>query len=146
MPLRASFALLLAVALLAAPGCFKSSTSQASSESSSDSSGSSSRSSASSSGSSRDSVYESDVADYTKQWALSGGDVESFRSGLGPIAEKDGITDWENDENTYEGIGAGLKKSGVKGQRFEQLKGTLAGSNPKSPDWIQSGYDGASAD
>ena len=72
---------------------------------------------------------------------LSGGDVPSFHRKLGEIAEDNGITDWEQDQATYVGIGRGLKKAGIKGARLDDLKGRLAGPNPKSSGWIQSGYD-----
>jgi hypothetical protein len=140
--------LAVALSLLLAPAlgaCVKSSTSQGSSESSSDSSASSSRSSASVSGSSsassREGPYERDVRAYTAQFVLSGGDMPSFQRKLGEIAKDHGITDWEQDEATYEGIGRGLKKAGISGPRLEQLKQEMAGPNPKSSGWIQAGYD-----
>lgn len=124
----------LLVASIAAPGCFKSSTFQASSESSS---GSSASSSGSSSG---PSAYVRDVRDYTTQWVLSGGDATALRSEIAKIAKKRGVSDWEQDEQTYLGIGRGLKKSGVKGDRYEQLKAMLSGPNPDSGKWIDAGY------
>ena len=132
---------ILSLALLpAAIGCFKSSTSQASSESSSNSSSSSS---GSSSGPSR---YVKDVRDYTQQFVLSGGEMSSFTQGIAKIAEKRGVTNWEQDEETYEGIGRGLKKTGVSGQRLEGLKTEFSGTNTNAPKWIQKGYDSEKKD
>jgi hypothetical protein len=138
--------LLVCVACLVAAtglGCIsKSSTSEASSESSSNSSSrSSASSSGSSSASSREGPYVDDVRDYTSEWVLSGGDTESFRKGVSAIAEKNGITNWEQDDATYEGIGRGLKKAGVKGDRYVQVKGMLGGTNAEAGKWIQAGYD-----
>jgi hypothetical protein len=116
-------------------GCSKSSTSEASSESSS---GSSSSSSGSSSGPSR---YVKDVRQYTYEYVLSGGEFSQFSRGIGPIAEKRGVADWENDADTYDGIGRGLKKTGVTGARFELLKEQLAGSDPQRTAWIQAAYE-----
>jgi len=131
----------LSLALLpAAMGCFKSSTSQASSESSSKSSSSSS---GSSSGPSR---YVKDVRDYTQQFVLSGGEISTFAAGVAKIAEKRGVTNWEQDQETYEGIGRGLKKTGVSGQRLEGLKAELGGTNTNAPQWIQKGYDSEKKD
>jgi hypothetical protein len=136
----------LVAVLAGAGGCSKSSTSQASSESSSDSStsssGSSSDSSASSSGPSR---YVRDVRDYTEQFVLSGGDFESFRLQLGKIAEKRGVTNWEQDRGTFEGIGRGLKMARVSGQRLEMFENELASANPKAREWIRRGYDAEKA-
>jgi len=129
--------LLLALCLvcLLATACSKSSTSEASSESSSNSSSSSSGSSSGPSG------YVKDVRDYTQQFVLSGGDLSTFSSGIGSIAQKRGVTNWEQDEETFEGIGRGLKQSGVSGQRFEQLKQRFGETSPNASAWIQKGYD-----
>ena len=72
---------------------------------------------------------------------LSDGNPESFRLKASGIAEKNGITNWEQDDSTYEGIGRGLKKSGVKGNRYQQLKSQLGGANAEAGKWIQKGYD-----
>lgn len=131
------------IALLAsAGGCSKSSTSQASSDSSSDSSTSSSGSSGSSSGSSSGpSRYVRDVRDYTEQFVLSGGDFESFRLQLGKIAEKHGVTNWEQDRDTFEGIGRGLKKARVSGGRLDELEKELTtGANAQAAEWLRKGY------
>lgn len=123
-------------------GCSKSSTSEASSQSSSKSSSSSSSSSASSSGPSR---YVRDVRDYTREFVLSGGELSTFSLGVGKIAEKRGVSNWEQDKETYEGIGRGLKLSGVSGQRLERLEQELSGPNPESRKWMREGYDSEKA-
>jgi hypothetical protein len=129
---------LLGLSLAFGAGCSKSSTSEASSDSSSGSSGSSGSSSGSSSGPSR---YVKDVREFTYQFVMTGGEFTEFAQGIGPIAQKRGVADWENDEGTYEGIGRGLKKTGISGARFELLKQQLAGSNPQRAAWIRAGYD-----
>ena len=133
--MRARVFLLVLVALALTLGCSKSSTSEASSESSSDSSASSS---GSSSGPGR---YVREVRDYTYTYVLSGGSLEDFARGLGPIAAKRGVADWENDPQTYEGIGRGLKRTGVSGARLDLLKVQLSESNPDREAWIQKAYD-----
>ncbi|MEE9609068.1 MAG: putative lipoprotein [Myxococcota bacterium] len=133
---------------LASTGCIsKSSTSQASSESSSDSSRSSSRgssqsskSSASSSRSSTDAAYVGDVRDATEEHVLGGRDPQVFKSELAKLAEDNGITDWQSDKHTYEGIGRGLKRSRVRGDRFEELKEDLGEHDTQYMSWIQAGY------
>jgi len=143
--------LCLAIAALAtsATGCiFKSSTSQASSESSSASSSGLSRSltspSRSSSPSSREADYALDIRDYTAEWVLSGGDNDSFERRISQIAKEDGITDWRQDDSTYRGIGRGLKKAGLKGDRYKDVAAQLGGSDPQRMQWIQKGYDAES--
>jgi hypothetical protein len=123
---------------LAAIGCSKSSTSEASSESSSNSSSSSSGSSSASSG---NTAYINDVRDYTAEWVLSGGDPAAFKRRVSEIATKGGITDWEQDEATYTGIGRGLKKAGLSGDRLTQVSTELSGSDPQRAEWVKKGYD-----
>ena len=145
-PAHAAF---LAIALLLAGpiGCAvsASSTSADSSRSSgrsSDSSSASSASSSGSSGSSGESAYKRDVRDYTAQWLKSGGNVEEFNRELGKIAKKRGITNWEQDEDTYIGIGRGLEAVGVEGARVQSLKMQLGGSDPQRMQWIDDGFHG----
>ena len=135
MPPRVLGIALILIGLLAGTACSKSSTSQASSESSSNSSASSSGSS------SGPSAYVRDVRDYTREWVLSGGELSGFQREIAKIAQKRGISDWEQDEETYLGIGRGLKKAGIRGQRYEMLRSQLAGTNADSGKWIQAGYD-----
>jgi hypothetical protein len=129
--------LLLSLAALVMAGCSKSSTSQASSESSSGSSASSSGSSSPSSG---PSGYEKDIRDYTTQWLLSGGDIDAFETRIGEMARKKGITDWHADQKTLQGIGRGLKKAGVSGERYTELETKIVGSDAQALDWIRKGY------
>lgn len=138
-PVGLAVVLAASVSLVTAIGCFKSSTLQASSESSSASSASSSGSSSGPSG------YVRDVREATRQWLLSGGSVESLQLEISRIAARRGVSDWEQDEETYLGIGRGLKKAGVRGERYELLQQQLAGPNPDSAKWIQAGYKSESA-
>jgi hypothetical protein len=119
-----------------------------SSRSSSESSGSSSASSASSSGSSASSAarkdsYIKDVAGYTQAYAKSGGQYDGFTRGLGEIAEKHGVSDWENDPDTYTGIGAGLKNANVPPAQFEVWKQNVTSGNATKAAAMQKGYDNA---
>jgi hypothetical protein len=81
------------------------------------------------------------VRDQTAQWLLAGDDPATRERDLAKIAQKRGISDWEQDEQTYLGIGRGLKKAGVSGKRYESLVAQLKGPNPDSAKWIQAGYD-----
>lgn len=114
-----------------------------SSKSSSDSSASSSDSSASSSGSSanRTEAYEADVRDYTSAYVRSGGDFNSFMAGLGNVASKHGITNWEADNATYVGIGRGLKAANVTQLQVDVYKTNLSKGDATKAAAIQQGYD-----
>src|SRR5262245_16337607 len=107
---------LLVVPLLALTGCgvFKSSTSQASSESSSDSSRASSASPSSSSHADASAAaYSRDVAAHTERAVRAGADARRLREQLGGVAEVHGVTDWEADPATWEGIGRGLAEAQI---------------------------------
>ena len=139
-----TFRVLILISLIAAfsvTGCSKSSTSEASSESSSESSASSSGSSSKSSGGP---AYVGDIRDFTAEWVLSGGDMGAFKRRVAEIAEQGGVTDWEQDEGSYRGIGGGLKKAGLTGQRYTDVSVNIAGSDPQRAEWIQKGYDAES--
>lgn len=129
--------LLLSLAALATAGCSKSSTSQASSESSSGSSASSSGSSSPSSG---PSGYEKDVRDYTTEWLLSGGDITTFEVRVSEMARKKGITDWHSDQKTLQGIGRGMKKAGISGQRYTTIETQIAGTDSRALESLRKGY------
>ena len=140
---------LVALCFLAGCGVFKSSTTQASVESSSKSSAASSRSSSSpfrwSSDSSSPagntaSAYQHDVADYTAKFAGSEGSVQSFQRDLSAIAEGHGVTNWEQDDDTYLAIGAGLAKAGVTGERYQLLSVELSNQNQNQLSLVNSGY------
>jgi len=104
-----------------------------------------SKSSKSSDSSSPEQAYESDVADYTAAYIKSGGDTSKLKAGISGVAEKRGITDWENDSSTYEGLGEGLKRAGVNQPTLDAYKSTLA-TTDQQRSWIQESYDSADKD
>jgi len=85
-----------------------------SSGTSSDSSKSSSASSGGSETDPKDAkrTYMSDVSTYTSS-AAKGDDAAAYLRELGSIAERNGITDWERDTDTYNAIGTGLRRAGI---------------------------------
>jgi hypothetical protein len=89
--------------------------------------------------------YESDVADYTTTYIKSGGDTTKLKSGISQVAEKRGITDWEKDSATYQGLGQGFKRAGVTQVEVDAYKHTLADTDEQAS-WIQQGYDAANKD
>jgi len=123
-----------------------------SSKSSSDSSKGSSKSSNSFSQSSSDSsspdqararAYKADVADYTQAHVISGGSAGSFLNGIAALAEKRGVSDWESDAATWEGIGAGLARANVTKEQLSVYKQNWGGGNTEAMQGIQRGYDSA---
>jgi len=145
--LRGRSLVLLLAGVVAVTGCSFS----YSSKSSSDSSTSSSKSSAGSSQSSSDSsspdqaharAYKADIADYTQAYVISGGSAGSFLDGIGAIAKKRGVSDWESDAATWQGIGVGLARANVTKSQLDVYKTNWSSGNSEAMKEIQRGYDG----
>src|SRR5947208_15538542 len=120
-------------------------SSSTSSTSSSTSSDSSSRSSESSSRSSmrdeRQPRYLEDVRRYTAANVRAGVQLETFEKELGELARSHGLTQWEDDEATYLGIGEGLSDAAVGTTELEMDKTTFSRSDPAKMQAIQRGYN-----
>src|SRR2546428_1306875 len=101
--------ILLIGALLVLVGCSFSTSSRMTSDFL-DSSESSSRSSTSKE---RHSRYREDVRSYTAAYVRSGGQFDAFTKELGELARRHGLTNWEDDQTTYVGVGAGLGAAAV---------------------------------
>ncbi len=111
-----------------------------SSKSSSDLASSPSSSVASSKDKTKDG-FEKDVRDYTAEFAKSAeGKHEAFQARLGKIAEKYGVTHWQEDKSTYVAIGKGLRKAGLGLPQYEAFKASLGDAEPWKMDAIAEGY------
>jgi hypothetical protein len=135
---RLLLSLFTGLILLAPLGC---SLSKSSSDSSGSSSDSSASSSASSSPASKESLYRDDVRDYTTAYVKAGGQIADFNQKLGDLAKARGITDWEANMATYEGIGEGLAKAEVTGVALDTYVKNLAGGDPNKAAAIRKGYE-----
>ena len=129
--------ILLVTALLVLVGCSLSTSSRSASDSS-DSSESSSRSSTSKE---RQSRYREDVRSYTAAYVRSGGELDAFERELGDLARSHGLTNWEDDQTTYVGVGEGLGDAAVGEAELETYKTSLSRSDPLKMQAIQLGYD-----
>ena len=94
----------------------------------------------SSKSSSPEDAHAADVRDFTAAHVQSGGDVDGLRREIGTLAEKHGVTDWENNESTLNGIGAGLAKAGRRQVEVDAFKNNLT-TTPEQGTWLQAGYD-----
>jgi hypothetical protein len=106
----APVAVAIASLALAGLGCSFSDSSRSISDSINHSSDSSGRSSDSSSSSSKDkkSSFADDLVEYTQAYVKAGGGADGFLDGVGDLARKRGVSDWEADEATWVSIGRGL--------------------------------------
>ena len=133
--------LLLVASLTLVAGCSISESISKSISSPFEWSSASSASSSRSSSPDRRADYRSDVSDYTSAYIKSGGDFASFSRGLSDIASKHGVSDWEADNDTYVGIGSGLKRGGATPTQLEAWKSNLAGGDASKAAAMQQGYD-----
>jgi hypothetical protein len=118
---RAALALSLALPVAGLAACSIS----ASSESISKSVSSPFKSSSDSSSGGPESAYFDEVRSYTAGFATSAGDVTNFRRGIGSIAERRGIHDWEDDDATCKAIGQGLKQAQLTQEKAQALLGEI---------------------
>jgi hypothetical protein len=71
----------------------------------------------------------------------SGGSEVEFQRDLSGIAMKHGLTFWENEKSTYIGIGAGLKKAGLKSDEMKQFLYSFSARDRKVVRLIRTGYE-----
>jgi hypothetical protein len=139
-PLRRAFQLVLAIACAGSLACSFS----YSSKGSSDSSKSSSDSSGSSSGGSDSARFQKDVEQYTEAFVQAGGQRDdSFFTGLGDLARKRGISDWESEPGTWEAIGRGLGHAHVNDAQRTAYETAWAAGDPMRENAIAQGYAAA---
>ena len=139
--LRSAPAALLLLVLLVPAGCSLSASSKGSANSSESSSDSSASSSRSSSAESAETQYKNDVREYTAAYMKSGGQFDAFRRGIGDLARKHSLTNWEESTVTYEGIGEGLGQGQATGVQLKAYMDGLAGQDQAKRSAMQKGYD-----
>jgi len=83
------------------------------------------RSSGSSPDEEKKEAYRDDVRDFTAAYAARHGDLDGFQSGLGDVARRHGITDWEAHDATYAAVGAGLARAHVSDAEWTRYEAAL---------------------
>lgn len=137
-----SLALACALVPLAGAGCgiLKSSTSQASVESSSKSVSSPLRSSSTAVTDGVRAALERDVDDYGAAYARAGVTSAAFLRGVGTIARRHGVLDWEADAGVVRALGRGLRRAGLGPEDTRSLAHTIAGGDATRRAWLLDGY------
>jgi hypothetical protein len=136
---RIACVLLISSLAAAAAGCSISTSVSSPFEWSSASFGSSSGSS------SRDRAeeYRNDVAEYTQAYVQSGGSFEQFTRKLNDIASQHGISNWESSDDTYIGIGRGLRRANVSEVQLHVWQDNLSHGDARKAAAIEKGYNTA---
>ena len=99
------------------------------------------QSSSGSSGGKADAAYLDEVRSFSAGFGSSGGDTTAFRRGLGSIAERRGIHDWEDDDATCQAIGQGLKRARLTQDKAQALLGDLFAGRPDRAVIAMKGFD-----
>lgn len=128
---------LVLVALVALSGCSFSDSSASISESVSSPFTSSSKSSKSGGQS-----YEDDVRDYTASFVKGGGSADGLKSGLAGVASRHRVSNWEADLDTYEGVGRGLARAGLRDAAYRGFRDALTGGEASRSAAVDRGYTG----
>ena len=79
------------------------------------------------------------IRDFTYAHVRSGGSAADLKARVGELAEKGGVSDWENSSRVWEAVGAGIRKSGYNETELSAYVGNLAPSSDQYK-WIQQGY------
>jgi hypothetical protein len=137
-PARSTARVALAALLAGLAACSISHSSQSLSKSSSSPFKSSSSSSG---GEEADAAYLDEVRSFSAGFGSSGGDATAFRRGLGSIAERRGIHDWEDDDATCKAIGQGLKRAGLTEEKAQALLGELFAGRSDRAAVAMKGFD-----
>lgn len=81
--------------------------------------------------SSSSSTFDQDVEQYTGAFLDAGGSTnESFLSGVGDLARRHGVSDWESDPSTWEAIGRGLARSHATTAERTAYQAAWTGGDP----------------
>ncbi len=130
-------ALVVVLTMLTGSGCSFSNSSETLSDSISSPFELSSDSSDSDAGAS---AYRQDVSDYTVAFALEGGNLDAFRSDVRLLAERNGISNWEEDAFTCASIGLGLRLAQLDSAAARSFGQELLGGNERGLRFLRSGY------
>jgi hypothetical protein len=84
--------------------------------------------------------YQNQVAAYTAEFVKSSsGDLSSFWLKIGELASAQGISNWQDDFNTFVGIGRGLKQADLGGPQQAAFVQSLSNNDAMKKQAIQQG-------
>lgn len=86
-------------------------------------------------------AHRDDVRDFTAAYLKSGGDATNLKREVSEFAQKHGVSDWENDQTTFKGIGVGIAKAGLRQAELDGYKSGIAGDEQQMVDAEQDVLD-----
>lgn len=98
------------------------------------------RSSSRSSGGAEDPAYMREIRNFSYGFARAGGEPDAFARGIGSLALRRGIQNWESDQDTCRAIGEGFRDSGVGKSALEELIGRSVPLDSQAAAWMRAGY------
>jgi hypothetical protein len=87
-----------------------------------------------------DAMYKSKIRDYSYGYAKGGGDPQAFARGIGALAQRRGIHDWERDESTCRAIGEGFRDAGAGQSASANALNPVVPAKSNCGIWIRTGY------
>ena len=87
-----------------------------------------------------DLIYKRKIRDYTYGYAKAGGDPQAFARGIGALAQRRGIHDWERDETTCRAIGEGFFDAGAGKSSTYRSIGSIVDKSSECGFWMRAGY------
>ena len=88
------------------------------------------------------SKFHRQVIDYTATFATGQGDFDAFMRGIGDLASRYSIANWESDPATYVAIGQGLRQAKVGSGVMEAYVTNIAKGDTTKANAIRKGYGG----
>jgi hypothetical protein len=87
-----------------------------------------------------DLIYMNKIRDYAYGYAKAGGDPQAFARGVGALAQRRGIHDWEQDQDTCRAIGEGFHDAGSGKSATHQSISQIVQKDSECGFWMRAGY------
>ena len=87
-----------------------------------------------------DVMYMNKIRDYAYGYAKAGGDPQAFARGVGALAQRRGIHDGEDDEDTCRAIGEGFRDAGLGKSATHRAAVSIVQLDTKCGFNIRAGY------
>ncbi|MBK7976631.1 MAG: putative lipoprotein [Deltaproteobacteria bacterium] len=84
--------------------------------------------------------YREGVRDHVAAQVRSGATPSAILASLAETAKRHGVSDYESNQSTYRGIGAGLKLAGQNQTGVDTFAAAVA-RTPEQSRWIQRGFE-----
>jgi outer membrane murein-binding lipoprotein Lpp len=92
-------------------------------------------------GSSEEAAYDEDVQAYAAVFAGSPGSERDFLRGIGRVAGRHGISNWESRPGTLVAAGRGLRRGGMTEERMDELGSGLAELDETTARLVREGWE-----